>query len=66
MQYQEKVYAAAQLKYSLGNLSANALADAKDTLATAERTVTSAQLDLFSAWHSYRNAVEYGLVSSQS
>ena len=66
LQYQEKVYAAAQLKYSLGNLSANALADAKDTLATAERTVTSAQLDLFSAWHSYRNAVEYGLVSSQS
>lgn len=64
--YEEQVYRVAQLKYQQGNLSANALADAKDTYETAKRDYASAQMDLFTAWHNYQNAVEYGIVSSGS
>jgi outer membrane protein TolC len=62
--YEEQVYAVAQVKYKQGNLSANALLDAQDTLDSAKRDVTSAQLDLYTAYHSYRQAVEQGLVGS--
>lgn len=62
--YEEQVYQVARLKYQQGNLSANALADAKDTYETAKRDYTSAQMDLFTAYHNYQNAVEYGIVSS--
>lgn len=64
--YAQRVYETAQLKYQQGNLSANALADAKDTYETARRDCTAAQTDLFTAWHSYQNAVTYGVVSSGS
>lgn len=64
--YQEQVYAVAEKKYQLGNLSANALLDAQNTLNTAQRDVEAARLDLFTAYHSYRQAVDLGLVSSSS
>ncbi len=62
--YAQRVYQTAQLKYQQGNLSANGLADAKDTYVTALRDCATAQNDLFTAWHSYQNAVTYGVVSS--
>lgn len=64
--YQEQVYAANQLKYQQGTISYNALLDAQDTLSSARRDLESAQMDLFTAWQSYQNAVQYGLVSSGS
>lgn len=64
--YQEQVLAAAELKYQQGSISANALQDARDTLESAKRDVESAQLDLFTAYHSYRQAVDKGLVNSRS
>ena len=64
--YQEQVFAAAELKYQQGNISANALQDARDTLESARRDVEKAGLDLFTAYHSYRLAVNKGLVSSGS
>lgn len=62
--YEEQVYQVAQLKHQQGNLSANALADAKDTWETAKRDYASAQMDLFTAWNNYQNAVQHGIVSS--
>ena len=64
--YEEQVYAVAEKKYQLGNLSANALADAQNTLNTAKRDVEAAKLDLFTAYHSYKQAVDLGLVGSAS
>lgn len=64
--YEEQVYQVAQLKHQQGNLSANALADAKDTWETAKRDYASAQMDLFIAWNNYQNAVQHGIVSSGS
>lgn len=64
--YEEQMYAVAEKKYQLGNLSANALLDAKDTLDSAQRDVEAAQLDLFTAYHSYDQAVKLGLVSSSN
>lgn len=66
LDYQEQMYKVAELKHQLGNLSANALADAKDTYETAKRDYKAAEGDLFTAWSSYRNAVDYGLVTSGS
>ncbi len=62
--YQEQVFAAAELKFSQGNLSANALANAQSTLDGARRDVESARLDLFTAYHAYRQAVQYGLTGN--
>lgn len=64
--YEQQMYAVAEKKYQLGNLSANALQDAKDTLDSAQRNVEAAQLDLFTAYHSYDQAVKLGLVSSSN
>ena len=64
--YEEQVYAVAEKKYQLGNLSANARADAKNTRNTAKRDVEAAKLDLFTAYHSYKQAVDLGLVGSAS
>ena len=64
--YEQQMYAVAEKKYLLGNLSANALQDAKDTLDSAQRDVDAAQLDLFTAYHSYDQAVKLGLVSSSN
>lgn len=61
--YQEAVYASAELKYKLGKLSANALAEEKNTLESAARDVTAAETKLFSLWNAYSQAVEFGLVS---
>lgn len=61
---QEKSYAASALKHEQGNLSANALADAKDELATAKDNVSSAERDLFAKYRSYQWAVEYGILNS--
>lgn len=66
LSYEEQVYQVAQLKHQQGNLSANALADAKDTWETAKRDYASAQMDLFTAWNNYQNAVQHGIVSSGS
>ena len=49
---------------STGNLSDNALLDAKNTLNTAKRDVTAAEMELYTAYHSYEQAVKQGLVSS--
>lgn len=62
--YEEKVYAAAEKKHELGLLSDNGLLEAQITLHTAQRDVQAAKLDLFTAYHSYNQAVQYGLVSS--
>lgn len=64
LDYEEQMYKVAELKYQLGNLSAHALADAKDTYENAKRDYKAAESDLFTAWTSYRNAVDYGLVTS--
>ncbi|MDO4515863.1 MAG: TolC family protein [Bacillota bacterium] len=66
LDYETQVYQAQELKYQLGNLSANALADARDTLESARRDLESARMDLFTAWHNYQNAVTRGIVSSGS
>lgn len=60
---QEKSYAVSALKFDQGNISANALADAKDELAAAKDEVTSAERELFSKYSSYRWAVEYGILN---
>ena len=64
--YEARVYQVAQLKYQQGNLSANALADAKDTYEAAKRSYASSKIDLFTTWLNYQNAVKYGVVSSGS
>ena len=64
--YEQQMYAVAEKKYQLGNLSANALQDVKDTLDSAQRDVEAAQLDLFTAYHSYDQAVKLGLISSSN
>lgn len=61
---QEKSYAVSALKYEQGSISANALADAKDELASAKDDVPSAERDLFSKYHTYQWAVEYGILNS--
>lgn len=60
---QEQSYAASALQYEQGNISANALADAKDKLAEAKDDAASAERDLFSKYRSYTWAVEYGLLN---
>ena len=62
--YQEQVCAAAELKYQQGNISANALQEAVNTRESARRDVEAARLDLFTAYHAYRQAVDKGLVGS--
>lgn len=64
--YQEQTYAVAQLKYQQGSIAKNALLDAEDSLTSAKRDVETAKLDLFTAWNSYRQGVDCGLVSSAS
>lgn len=56
-------YAAAQLKQSQGNLSQNALLEAGDKLTEAQEKVAGAENDLFSAYNTYRWAVDYGILN---
>ena len=60
---QEREYAVSALKFEQGNLSANALADAKDALAAAKDEVSGAERELFSKYRSYQWAVEYGILN---
>lgn len=56
-------YKVAELKYQQGTISKNALLDAQDKLTTAEESVQSASIDLFTAYHNYLWAVEYGIIN---
>lgn len=56
-------YAAAQLKQSQGSLSQNKLLEAEDKLKEAREKVAGAENDLFSAWNTYRWAVDYGIMN---
>ena len=56
-------YAAAQLKQSQGRLSQNALLDAKDKVTEAREKVDGAAIDLFTAYHNYRWAVDHGILN---
>ncbi len=60
--YAQQNYAAEELKFQQGNLSQSKLLEAKATVDSAQRDVAAAQLDLFTAYHNYRQAVEQGLV----
>ena len=63
LDYQKNAYAASQLKYQQGTISKNALLEAQDSLASAEADVTTARHNLFSAYHTYLWAVEYGILN---
>ena len=56
-------FAAAQLKYSQGNISQNALLEAEDKVKEAREKVSGAENDLFSAYNTYRWAVDYGIMN---
>ena len=56
-------YAVAQLKQSQGNLSQNKLLEAEDKLKEAREKVAGAENDLFSAYNTYRWAVDYGIMN---
>lgn len=56
-------YAAAQLKYDQGNLSQNGLLEAEDKLTESKEKVAGAENDLFSAYNTYRWAVDYGIMN---
>lgn len=56
-------YAAMQLKYEQGTISKNKLLDAADEVSDAQDKVTSAAVDLFSAYHNYRWAVDHGILN---
>lgn len=62
--YQEQACAAAELKYQQGNISAKALQEAVNARDSARRDVEAARLDLFTAYHAYRQAGEKGLAGS--
>ncbi len=55
--------AADQLKYEQGTISRNALLTAQDDLAAARDKVDSAAVELFSAYHNYRWAVDHGILN---
>lgn len=56
-------YAAAQLQQSQGNISQNALLEAEDKLKEAREKVAGAENDLFSAYNTYRWAVDCGIIN---
>lgn len=56
-------YAVAQLKQSQGALSKNGLLEAEDKLSEAKEKVAGAENDLFSAYNTYRWAVDYGILN---
>ncbi|MBE6995145.1 MAG: TolC family protein [Ruminococcaceae bacterium] len=61
--FQQQNLAAAELKCQQGTLSQNALLDAKDSVREAEEAVETAANNLFSAYNSYRWAVECGILN---
>ena len=58
-----RTFAAQELQYRLGMISQMAYADAQDTLATAEETAETAQIDLITAYQAYAWA-KRGVMSS--
>ena len=56
-------YTAAQLKQSQGTISQNALLEAGDKVAEAREKVAKAENDLFSAYNTYRWAVDCGIMN---
>ncbi len=60
---EEKNYAVAALQYKQGTISKNALADAADKLSDAKDAVSSGERTLFTDYHSYCWAVEYGVMN---
>ena len=56
-------YAVAQLKQEQGSISQNELLESRDALAEAQDTVDAARDDLFSAYHTYRWAVDRGILN---
>ncbi|MCI8304741.1 MAG: TolC family protein [Lawsonibacter sp.] len=60
---EEDSYSVAQVKYKQGRLSQNALLEAEDKVKEARETVDGASIDLFTAYHNYRWAVDYGILN---
>ena len=56
-------YAVTQLKYEQGSVSYNALLEAQDSVDEAQDAVDTAANDLFSAYHTYRWAVDCGILN---
>ena len=56
-------YAVTQLKYEQGSVSYNALLEAQDSVDEAQDAVDTATNDLFSAYHTYRWAVDRGILN---
>ena len=56
-------YAVDQMKYEQGSISRNELLTAQDDLSTAQDSVDTAAINLFSAYNTYRWAVEYGILN---
>ena len=56
-------YAVTQLKYEQGSVSYNALVEAQDSVDEAQDAVDTAANDLFSAYHTYRWAVDRGILN---
>lgn len=54
---------ASELKYEQGTISKNALLTAREEVSAAQEAVRSAENDLFTAYHSYRRAVEMGILN---
>ena len=61
--FQQQNLAAAELKCQQGTISQNALLDAKDGVREAEEAVATAANNLFSAYNSYRWAVDHGILN---
>ena len=56
-------YAVTQLKYEQGSVSYNELLTARDSVDEAQDAVDTAANDLFSAYHTYRWAVDRGILN---
>lgn len=61
---QQDTYASMELKYQQGSISKNALQDAKDDLDDAQTAVDTARHNLFTAYRTYRWAVDRGLLNT--
>ena len=61
---QQDTYASMELKYQQGSISKNALQNAKDDLDDAQTAVDTARHNLFTAYRTYRWAVDRGLLNT--
>lgn len=61
---QQDTYASMELKYQQGSISKNTLQDAKDDLDDAQTAVDTARHNLFTAYRTYRWAVDKGLLNT--